>query len=33
MAASFMKHCWNVTLAAGAALAISATGTTPGHAE
>ena len=33
MAASIKKHCWNVTLAAVAALAISAAGITPGHAE
>ena len=33
MAASPMKHCWNVTLAAVAALAISAAGITLGHAE
>ena len=33
MAASFMKHCWNVMLAAAAVLAISAAGITLGHAE
>ena len=33
MAASPMKHCWNVTLAAAAALVISAAGITLGHAE
>ena len=32
MAASINKHCRNVTLAAAAALAISAAGITPGHA-
>ena len=32
MAASFMKHRWNATLAAAAALAVSATGITLGHA-
>ncbi len=33
MAASPMKHCWNVTLAAIAALAISTAGISVGHAE
>lgn len=33
MAASPMKHCWRVTLAAAAVLAISTAGITLGHAE